>query len=72
MPKIFIKQFYRMFLYTKWNNSSLKIQNVQLQISIQIFREVRSLKYYSNISNSPRKIISKKSEQQKEEENQST
>lgn len=72
MPKIFIKQFYRMFLYTKWNNSSLRIQNVQLQISIQIFREVRSLKYYSNISNSPRKIISKKSEQQKEEENQST
>lgn len=72
MPKIFIKQFYRMFLYTKWNNSSLKIQNVQLQISIQIFREVRSLKYYSNISNFPRKIISKKSEQQKEEENQST
>lgn len=39
MPKIFIKQFYRMFLYTKWNNSSLRIQNVQLQISIQIFRE---------------------------------
>lgn len=72
MPKIFIKQFYRMFLYTKWNNSSLRIQNVQLQISIQIFREVRSLKYYSNISNSPRKIISKKSEQQKKEENQST
>lgn len=72
MPKIFIKQFYRMFLYTKWNNSSLRIQNVQLQISIQIFREVRSLKYYSNISNFPRKIISKKSEQQKEEENQST
>lgn len=30
MPKIFIKQFYRIFLY----NSSLRIQNVQLQISI--------------------------------------